>query len=143
LAVSHDRFFINKLADRILYLDKGSSTLFKGSYTEFTSGSVSGSDRQQGSSDRTSDTKAAFLEEKKRQAIIRKTESDIQKLNGSIEANDVLLSGIENDIMEANNKNDYEALLFLTKRKDSVEVECIHAMEELHELEIKLKEMTG
>jgi ATP-binding cassette, subfamily F, member 3 len=143
LAVSHDRFFINKLADRILYLNKGSSTLFKGSYEEFISGSVNSSVGPQGSSNRTSDTKAAFLEVKKRQAIIRKTESDIQKLNGSIETNDILLNEIENDIIEANNKNDYEALLILTKRKDSVEIDCIHAMEELHELEIKLKEITG
>ncbi len=36
LFVSHDRYFIQALADKILELEDGTSTLFKGSYDEYT-----------------------------------------------------------------------------------------------------------
>ena len=123
LIISHDRYFINKLADRVLVLDKSGITEYLGNYDYY----VEHIRTEQKEVKETAVSKEKpqndyFLqkqrqsEERKRQTRLKKAEEAIERLDEEIAHTQELLSSEEVSA-------DYEKLIELTKRLEELQTE--------------------
>lgn len=115
LVVSHDRYFIDKLADKIYYMDKNGVTLYDGNYTYFTEKhkivqeSKSKNVKTSSSAVDYREQKRIESEKRKRQTKITKTEERISEIENEI---DQLTEELQNPIVSS----DYEKALELSDR---------------------------
>ncbi len=146
LYVSHDRYFINRTADRILELDHKTFTEYLGDYDYYlekkeitgptpvttpnssilSSSSQSSGTTASGAADYKAQ-KAAAAEEKRRQKQISELEDKIESLEDR-------LSEIDSDLADPKNGTNTELLIKLQKEKDSIEAELLEAMNSWEEL---------
>lgn len=89
IAVSHDRYFINKLATRIFDMGGGFAD-FKGSYEEY----LSEREKRKASEDDVREEKSATAEKEKYMAAKKQT-SDIRRLKSRMERNEARISELE------------------------------------------------
>ena len=124
LIISHDRYFINKLADRVLALDKNGVKEYLGNY-EYYFEHVKTENQAETSTEQKPKQKPQneyFLnkqrasEERKRQTKLKKTEAEIERLDGEIERVSALLATEEV-------ASDYERLIELTNELEQLNSE--------------------
>ena len=124
LIISHDRYFINKLADRILTLDKNGVKEYLGDYDyyhEHVKTEQQG-ERSDGQKEKQKPVNEYFLkkqrasEERKRQTKLKKTEAEIERLDSEISKTESLLATEEV-------ASDYEKLLELTNELEQLNSE--------------------
>lgn len=136
LIVSHDRYFINKLASRIYHMENGSLTEYLGNYDYFEEHRVIGSDtalkpvKQQS---------AQAIEYKQR----KERESALRKCKGQIERTEKRIEDISEETNELNERltlpeisSDYEKVLELTEQLNALSEEenkLYTLLEELYE----------
>ena len=123
LIISHDRYFINKLADRVLVLKKDGVKEYLGNYDYYLERSKAETEAvKQTQTKREKPQNDYFLkkqqasEERKRQTKLKKAEAEIERLDGEIEEIQVLLSTDEI-------AGDYEILLELTAKLEALQKE--------------------
>ena len=123
LIISHDRYFINKLADRVLVLDKNGITEYLGNYdyyvehirTEQTEVKTAAVKKEKPQNDYFLQ-KQRQSEERKKQTRLKKAEEAIERLDEEIAQTQELLSGEE---VAA----DYEKLIELTNKLEELQNE--------------------
>lgn len=123
LIISHDRYFINKLADRVLVLDKSGITEYLGNYdyyiehirTEQKEVKETAVSKEKPQNDYFLQ-KQRQSEERKRQTRLKKAEEAIERLDEEIAHTQELLSSEEVSA-------DYEKLIELTKRLEELQTE--------------------
>lgn len=123
LIISHDRYFINKLADRVLVLDKSGITEYLGNYdyyiehirTEQKEVKETAVSKEKPQNDYFLQ-KQRQSEERKRQTRLKKAEEAIERLDEEIAHTQELLSSEEVSA-------DYEKLIELTKRLEELQNE--------------------
>ncbi len=120
LFVSHDRWFINSVANRIFYLDDGRLRVFNGDYEYFLS-------RHKVEPEEICSPK------KSKPRPDRKVERAIKKLEKKIEQKEIRLSEITAE-MEKSGDN-FGKLMALQRDKDTLEVELDELLIELLQLE--------
>ena len=124
LIISHDRYFINKLADRILTLDKNGVKEYLGDYDYYHEHvkAEQQSERSDGQKEKQKPVNEYFLkkqrasEERKRQTKLKKTEAEIERLDSEISKTEALLATEEV-------ASDYEKLLELTNELEQLNSE--------------------
>ena len=123
LIISHDRYFINKLADRILTLEPDGVKEYLGNYDYYLERTKSeAADEKQTAEKKEKPQNEYFLkkqqasEERKRQTKLKKAEEEIERLDAEIEETQRLLSTIEV-------ASDYERLLELTAKLEELQKE--------------------
>lgn len=125
LIISHDRYFINKLADRVLVMKSDGMTEYLGNYDyylERTKSEIGETKAEKSSDNKEKPQNDYFLqkqkqsEERKRKTRLNKTEAEIERLDGEIEKTQALLSSEE---VAA----DYEKLIELTNRLEQLQQE--------------------
>lgn len=124
LIVSHDRYFINKIADRILLLTNNGVKEYLGNYDyylERTTAEKSGAVPTENKRDKKEKTQNDYFlqkqkqsEERKRQTKLKKAEAEIERLDEEIAKTQELLSSEE---VAA----DYEKLMELSKLLDDLQ----------------------
>ena len=125
LIISHDRYFINKLADRILVLSENGVKEYLGNYDyylERTKNEIEEENQATASVKKAKPQNDYFLQkqkqsdERKRQTKLRKAEEAIERLDGEIEQLQTLLASEE---VAA----DYERLIELTNQLEQLQQE--------------------
>ena len=134
IAVSHDRYFISKLATRILHLSNSASKVYNGNY-EYYLEHLEGVDAQ--TPQRTQDVSARDnyriekeqkARERKRERDLAKTEAEIEKIEGEIT---LLDEKMQNELAR-----DYNALMEADAEKRNLEARLEELYEKLEELDV-------
>lgn len=138
LIVSHDRYFINKIADRILLLTNNGVKEYLGNYDyylERTTAEKSGAVPTESKKDKKEKTQNDYFlqkqkqsEERKRQTKLKKAEAEIERLDEEIAKTQELLSSEE---VAA----DYEKLMELSKLLEDLQKQQEEQYEIWEELE--------
>lgn len=138
LIVSHDRYFINKIADRILLLKNNGVKEYLGNYDyylERTTAEKSGAVPTENKKDKKGKTQNDYFlqkqkqsEERKRQTKLKKAEAEIERLDEEIAKTQELLSSEE---VAA----DYEKLMELSKLLEDLQKQQEEQYEIWEELE--------
>ena len=138
LIVSHDRYFINKIADRILLLTNNGVKEYLGNYDyylERTTAEKSGAVPTENKRDKKEKTQNDYFlqkqkqsEERKRQTKLKKAEAEIERLDEAIAKTQELLSSEE---VAA----DYEKLMELSKLLEDLQKQQEEQYEIWEELE--------
>jgi ATP-binding cassette subfamily F protein 3 len=135
LIISHDRYFINKLADRILALDRNGVKEYLGNYDYYRehTGNEEQDERSGSKKEKQKPVNEYFLkkqrasEERKRQTRLKKTEAEIERLDAEISDVEELLSTDEV-------ASDYEKLIELTNKLEELNSELENQYEIWEEL---------
>ena len=136
LIISHDRYFINKLADRILVLSKDGMTEYLGNYDYYleklTEPSVATETQAVKKEKPLNDwqlRKQQQSEERKRKTKITRTEQDIERLEGEVDE-------LQTELAKEEVQSDYEQLMQLTQTLEEKQRE----LERLYDLWAELQE---
>ncbi|TMN22583.1 ABC transporter ATP-binding protein [Lentibacillus cibarius] len=140
LFVSHDRYFINRLADKVVEMQHTGATIYLGDYdyymekkqeeaeikrlTEIEESSV-----QQGN------RKTTFHENKQQQRERRKIQRRIEELEAVIEQHETELTALEQKMAEPDIYEDHEKALELTEETNQLKQKIDSLMEEWTELQ--------
>lgn len=137
LIISHDRYFINKLADRVLAMGKDGMTEYLGNYdyylekqlTDDASPLAQKSPKKEKQPNEWQLRKQRESEERKRKTKITRTEAQIEQLESEIE--DLQITLAKEEV-----QSDYEQLMALTQELEEKQTE----LEALYDLWAELQE---
>ena len=147
LIVSHDRYFINKIADRILLLTNNGVKEYLGNYDyylERTTAEKSGAVPTENKKDKKEKTQNDYFlqkqkqsEERKRQTKLKKAEAEIERLDEEIAKTQELLSSEEvaADYEKLRFERVYEKLMELSKLLEDLQKQQEEQYEIWEELE--------
>ena len=116
LIVSHDRYFINKLATRILELGKDGITEYLGNYDEYIERKNALASPQIAEKAKTEKKPNEYQLKKERQSALRKAKTRLAKCESEIEEAELETAEIEEKMQSAS----YEELMELTNRLDEL-----------------------
>ena len=136
LAVSHDRYFINKLANRILSFEGGEGLAdFRGNLDEYLAykGSRASAEAVSAVTEEPSDSKKSYMEAKKNQSEQRKFERKVRMTEEAIEKLEAELEEIS-AAMEGDAAADYKKITELAARQSEAEQKLSALYEELESL---------
>ncbi|HLS09836.1 ABC-F family ATP-binding cassette domain-containing protein [Lentibacillus sp.] len=133
--VSHDRYFINKIADKVVEMQRDGANLYLGDYDYYIE-----KKQEEAEIERLMQTeeakqtegrgKAKFREDKQLQRERRKKERRINELEESIEQLEVELAALEQQMTEPEVYEDHQKSLELMKQTDELKQEIEQLMEE-------------
>ena len=139
LIISHDRYFINKLADRVLAMTKDGLTEYLGNYDNYlerisaqpasASSESAPAKKQEKPLNDYQLKKLRQSEERKRKTRLMRTEAEIEELEAAVEE-------LQAELSEEEVQSDYERLMALTAELEEKQ----SRLEELYELWAELQE---
>lgn len=136
--VSHDRYFIKKIADKILYFDKKNVELFPYGYQQFLE---SENKQPEFTSENTQEPKVKkkfttpLKERSKKERAVNKCEEKIKSLEQQIES-------IKSELNSEDNQADYIKLTKLQNELDDLEWQLETVIEEWDRLSTELSELS-
>lgn len=115
--VSHDRYLINKLADKVYVLDKNGATLYHGNYDYY----LEKREAQQAQEEQSAEPKVNLYKlRKEREAEVRKKKSALARLEGEIEENDSAIAALEKKLEAPEIAADYQAITEVSEELSSL-----------------------
>ncbi len=139
LYVSHDRYFMNKTADRILSLENGKLTEYLGNYDYYLEKHVDNSESapflntvKESSVQSENDTasKSDWIEQKKAQSEKRKLENKIKQVEEKIEKLENRLSAIDDEMVKPETSSNSAKLNKLCQEQSEINDELSKLYEE-------------
>ncbi len=129
IAVSHDRYFLSKLANRILYFENGVLSDFVGTYEEFCSFQKSTKNviDKEKNEEYVTDSKESYLKNKRQNAETRKLERKISHAKEEAEKTEKAIEEIDRQIEEA--ATDYVRSAELWAKKEELEAVLLELYE--------------
>ncbi len=129
IAVSHDRYFLSKLANRILNFDDGKITDFIGNYDQFCSFRKNSNEveSKEKSEETITDSKEEYLKNKQKNAEARKLERKIENAKTEVTKIEKELDEIEVQIEKY--ATDYMMSAELCTKKDELETRLLELYE--------------
>lgn len=134
IMVSHDRYFINKLADRILYLTPSGVESHEGGYDSFVSGAAVKPEKQ------TTDNALDYKEQKRAEAEKRKILNRFKKAEELIEAAEKEIEDINSEMTKPEYSADFTKLAELSEAAEKKNEELETLMEEWEQLQLTIEE---
>lgn len=140
LMVSHDRYFINKLADRVLYMTENGFESYIGGYDDYVEAKAR---RRQ-----TSETAAAaekpknrdYLEQKRLRAEKNKTLTRFKAVEERIEELETEIEKLGSEMSKPEYSADFSKLSELSAKTDEKNTELDSLMEEWESLQLEIEE---
>ncbi len=114
LFISHDRYFINKLATKVVEMRKDNAFIYQGNYNDYL---------EKRSEDQVEDEKVknlSYQEKKKNQAEIRKQQNQIKKIEKEISEKEKLIDEYNQLIQCEDVLNDYQKYNEITQQLDTI-----------------------
>ena len=134
LAISHDRYFINKLANRVLYLTENGLKNYLGGYDYYLEKRKDAPEQMQGAEKKTSSGKDDYQLQKQRVAQERKRQNRLKKLEEEIEAAEEEIAALSEQLMDPECAADYVKAAELTETIQTKEASLALLYEEWEEL---------
>ncbi len=119
LIVSHDRYFMNKLANKIYTFGAEGSKEYDGNYDFYLQQRTIGKDNNTYAKPKN----ISYQEKKAKEALARKKAHKIQMLEEQIEKNEKAIQELEALTMEESYATDYEKIMEITKQIDALKKE--------------------
>lgn len=138
LMVSHDRYFINKLADRIIYMTKDGLTNYIGNYDNFIEKSASVT--QELKTETQKPKNSDYNEQKRQQAEKRKVLNRFSKVEELISELEAEVESINNEMMKPELALDFTKLNELSQTAEDKNNEILELMEEWETLHNEIEE---
>ena len=113
LIVSHDRYLINKIADKIYCFDESGVEQYIGNYDNYIEHRPS---KILNSENYNHKKPNDYKIQKEKQAYIRKKKAKLRHYESEIEEIETKLSELETELSSPNNASDYEAAMKITKK---------------------------
>lgn len=140
--VSHDRYFVNKIADSLLIFEKGKVTYFDGNYEEYLRKKEENEDEdaiQDKKVDNTvkEKTNNSYFTNKE----INKVQNKITKIEKEIEEKEEKIKNIQAEMLKEENSTNYIKLKELEENIQKINSEIELKMQEWEELNSKLAEL--
>lgn len=136
LMVSHDRYFINKLADRILYLTEDGFVSYSGNYDDFLAGRETAVTAEKKTADKSLD----YKEQKRIEAQKRKALNDLKKAETAIADLETAISEKEAELLKPEVAADYVKAAEITEEMNSLNEQLENLMQEWERLQIQAEE---
>lgn len=132
LYVSHDRYFINKTAGRIIELSANTVTNYIGNYDYYLEKRdiLAPKEIKAAKEEKSTAVKDDWKAQKEEQARIRKRQSDIAKIEKSIEKLEAENTGIDEQLALPEVYTDVPKLMKLNERKQQIDAELTKLYEE-------------
>ena len=122
LVVSHDRYLINKLADKVLYLDKDGITEYIGNYDTYLAAREL--KVQQEAEVKVAEPKVnEYTLKKERRSEIRKKKSALARCEADIEENELKVAEIEEMLSDPEIAADYQKTIELSKEHEELKAQ--------------------
>ena len=145
IVVSHDRYFINKIANCLLIFEEEGIRFFRGTYSEYLEQRENEEEKAQENinyntvkkEEIITDTKAQYLENKERNKI----QTKIKKLEEAIDKNESKIHEIKKEKEKEENVKSYTKLGELQESIDKLEKDNELKLEEWEQLNSKLGEI--
>lgn len=134
LMVSHDRYFINKLADRILYLTPNGIESYSGGYDSFTARNTVKEEKK------TTDSALDYKEQKRLEAEKRKTINRFRKVEELIEQLEEEIEALNGEMAKPEYAADFTKLAELSGEAEKKNSELEELMLEWEELQLEIEE---
>lgn len=120
LIVSHDRYLINKIADRIYYLDQNGATEYVGNYDNY----IEKSRAQVAEAVAKEPVKVnEYKLQKERVAAIRKEKAELKRIEARIEEIETETAELENELIKPEIASDYEAAIEISEKINALKQE--------------------
>lgn len=140
IAVSHDRYFINKLASKIFRIKKDGFEMFDGDYDDYCNLVLNEKPE-----------KSVKAKPKVNDYKLRKErESKINQLKGKVKRTEAEIDRLDTEISELNNKlstpevsADYSKIIEYTEKIDELSASQLALMDEWESMSASLSELTG
>lgn len=138
IMVSHDRYFINKLADRIIYLTNNGLESFSGSYDDFCAahGSTDIINEEKKSPEKGLD----YKEQKRLEAQKRKTLNDFKKTEDKISELENEIAKIGEELSKPEIATDFVKAAELSEKSEKLSAELDECFERWEELQTIIEE---
>jgi ATP-binding cassette, subfamily F, member 3 len=140
IAVSHDRYFINKLASKIFRIKKDGFEMFDGDYDDYCNLVLNEK------SEKSVKAKPKVNDYKLR----KERESKINQLKGKIKRTEAEIDRLDTEISDLNNKlstpevsADYSKIIEYTEKIDELSASQLALMDEWESMNASLSELTG
>ena len=142
IVVSHDRYFINKIANCLLIFEEDKVRFFRGTYNEYLeerekeeiTKEEKASQKENKKEEQITDTKAQYLESKERNKI----QTKIKRLEEQIDRNEAKINEIKQEMEKEENMTSYTKLAELQEEINKIEKENENKLSEWEELNAKL-----
>lgn len=140
LFVSHDRYFINKIADKVVELTESDLTVYLGDYNYYTEKKLEEAeikkleDEQVQQKMTEKQQNVSFTEQKRVQSEKRKKERQISQIEESIEQYEEKIHSLEVKMTEPDIFQDHEKLLELTNEANELKTKVEDLMDQWTEL---------
>ena len=134
LIISHDRYFINRLATRILRLDKSGVCEYLGNYDYYLERTSTSNENVIDSDRNTVKKPNVYMLEKQKRAKERKRENEIKKLEKLIENLDMEIENLNKEIQCDDTASDYNKLMELSEKLEEKQNELEKAYEDWESL---------
>ena len=152
LFVSHDRYFINRLATKVIELNENGADVYLGDYDYYLQKkaelealeqlkSVEEDDEEQSTRSESSNKKT-FEEQKEAQKNQRKLERAIQSIEDELEKLEEQIESIQEALSAPEIADDFEKLESLAKENESLQAKQEHLLEEWEEKQFELDDLT-
>ena len=136
LMVSHDRYFINKLADRILYMDENGLTSYIGDYDYYVEHRKAEAAEKAPAEAKNLD----YKEQKRQEAQKRKTLNRFNKVEELIGETEAEIEELSNGFLDPELATDFVRAAELQKQIDEANARLDALMEEWETLESEIEE---
>ncbi len=140
LVVSHDRYLINSLADKIFYLTPEGIQIYEGNYESFLQKFKPFEEKEKPSPVNTEEKQTEYKNKKERDAQRRKDKARLARLETEIAEQEEKLSQLEAALNDPENSCNYEKTLEITEKLEKTQRELDEMYTEWETLSLRLDE---